>query len=131
MKNRLKRAKRLLRVQSRLLLTERLELQTLQGELAQVKEQEQKAIALLNQEDTMAILPPSILVRKAASSAVRIKHGEALLEAQIEKTLDHARREQLVKKKVDSEAQSYSRHEMKAALQTTIDAYLSSRLKQE
>ena len=130
MKNRLKRAKRLLRVQSRLLLTERLELQTLKDELAQAKEQERKAIALLNQEDSMAI-PPSFLVRKAAFSAVRIKHWEALLEAQVEKTLDHARREQLVKKRVDSEAQNFSRNEMKIALQTTIDAYLSSRLKQE
>ena len=128
MKNRIRRAKRLLRVQSRLLLTERLELQTLKDSLAQ--EAEQMAIALLNQEEP-PMIPSSFLVRRAASSAVKIKNGEALIEAQVEKTLDHARREQLVKKKLDSEARNFSRNEMKISLQTTIDAYLSSRLKQE
>ena len=130
MKNRIRRAKRLLRVQSRLLLTERLELQTLKDALAQAQEAEQKAIALLNQEES-PMIPSSFLVRRAASSAVKIKNGETLIEAQVEKTLDHARREQLVKKKLDSEARNFSRNEMKISLQTTIDAYLSSRLKQD
>ena len=130
MKNRIRRAKRLLRVQSRLLLTERLELQTLKDLLAQAQEAEQTAIALLNQE-VSPMIPSSFLVRRAASSAVKIKNWEALLEAQVEKTLDYARREQLVKKKLDSETQNFTRNEMKIALQTTIDAYLSSRLKQE
>jgi len=130
MKNRLQRAKRLLRVQSRLLLTERLELQVLKDALAQAQEEEQKAIALLNQE-VSPMIPYSFLVRRAASSAVKIKNWDALLEAQVEKTLDHARREQLVKKKVDSETQSFSRNEMKVALQAMIDAYLSSSLKQD
>jgi hypothetical protein len=130
MKNRIRRAKRLMRVQSRLLLTERLELQTLKDSLAQAQEAEQKAIALLNQEES-PMIPSSFLVRRAASAAVKIKNWEALLEAQVEKTLDHARREQLVKKKLDSETQNFSRKEMKISLQTTIDAYLSSRLKQE
>ena len=130
MKNRIRRAKRLLRVQSRLLLTERLELQTLKDSLAQAQEAEQTAIALLNQE-VSPMIPSSFLVRRAASSAVKIKNWEALLEAQVEKTLDYARREQLVKKKLDSETQNFTRNEMKIALQTTIDAYLSSRLKQE
>jgi len=53
------------------------------------------------------------------------------VEMQVEKTLDHARREQLVKKRVDSETEIFARNEEKIALQTTIDAYLSSRLKQE
>ena len=87
-------------MQSRLLLTERLELQTLKDSLAQAQEAEQKAIALLNQEESQMI-PSSFLVRRAASSAVKIKNGETLIEAQVEKTLDHARREQLVKKKLD------------------------------
>ena len=130
MKNRIRRAKRLLRVQSRLLLTERLELQTLKDALAQAQEAEQKAIALLNQEES-PMIPSSFLVRRAASSAVKIKNGETLIEAQVEKTLDHARREQLVKKKLESETQSFFRNEMKILLQTMIDAYLSSRLKQE
>ena len=130
MKNRIRRAKRLLRVQSRLLLTERLELQTLKGSLAQAQEAEQNAIALLNQEEP-PMIPSSFLVRRAVSSAVKIKNGETLIEAQVEKTLDHARREQLVKKKLDSEARNFSRNEMKISLQATIDAYLSSRLKQE
>jgi hypothetical protein len=130
MKNRIRRAKRLLRVQSRLLLTERLELQALKESLAQAQEAEQRAIALLNQE-VSPMIPSSFLVRRAASSAVKIKNWEALLEAQVAKTLDHARREQLVKRKLDSETQNFSRNQMKIALQATIDAYLSSRLKQE
>ncbi len=130
MKNRVRRAKRLLQVQSRLLLTERIELQSLKDSLAEAQEAEQKAIALLNQEAS-PMIPSSFLVRRAASSAVKIKNWEGLLEAQVEKTLDHARREQLVKKKLDSETQNFSRKEMKIALQTTIDAYLSSRLKQD
>lgn len=130
MKSRLQRAKKLLSVQSRLLLTERLELQTLKDSLAQAQEAEQKAIALLNQE-VSPMIPSRFLVRRAVSSAVKIKNCEALLEAQVEKTLDYARREQLVKKTLDSETQNFSRNEMKIALQTTIDAYLSSRLKQE
>ena len=130
MKNRIRRAKRLLQVQSRLLLTERLELQTLKDALAAAQEEEQKAIALLNQEES-PMIPSSFLVRRAASSAVKIKNSEGLLERQLEKTLDHARREQLVKKRLDSETQSFARSELKIALQTTIDAFLSSRLKQE
>ena len=130
MKNRIRRAKRLLRVQSRLLLTERLELQTVKDALAAAQEEEQKAIALLNQE-VSPMIPSSFLVRRAASSAVKIKNWDALFEAQVEKTLDHARREQLVKKRLDSETESFARNEQQIALQTTIDAYLSSRLKQE
>ncbi len=130
MKNRIKRAKRLLHVQSRLLLTERLELQTLKDALAEARQEEEKAISLLNQE-TSQVIPPSFLVQRAVSSAARIKSCETLLEAQVEKTLDHARREQLVKKKLDSEHEIFSRHESNIALQTTIDAYLSSSLKQE
>ena len=129
MKNRIRRAKRLLRVQSRLLLTERNELQTLKDALAAAQKEEQKAIALLNQEDSL--VPSSFLVRKAATSAVKIKNWEGLLEAQVERTLDHARREQLVKKRLNSATEDLSRNELKIALQTTIDAYLSSRLKQE
>ena len=130
MKNRIRAGKETSAVQSRLLLTERLELQTLKDALAQAQEEEQKAIALLNQEEP-PMIPSSFLVRRAASSAVKIKNWDALFEAQVEKTLDHARREQLVKKKLDSETQSFSRNEMKVALQAMIDAYLSSSLKQE
>ena len=130
MKNRIRRAKRLLRVQSKLLLTERLALQTLKDALAEAQQEEQKAIALLNREEP-PMIPPGFLVRRAASSALRIKHSEALLEAQVEKTLDHARREQLVKKKLDTETESFSRKENKIALQAAIDAYLSSSLKQD
>lgn len=130
MKNRIRRAKRLLRVQSRLLLTERLELQTVKDALAAAQEEEQQAIALLNREES-PMIPSSFLVRRAAFSAVKIKNWEGLLETQVEKTLDHARREQLVKKRLDSETESFARNEQKIALQTTIDAYLSSRLKQE
>jgi len=130
MKNRIRRAKRLLRVQSRLLLTERLELQTAKDALAAAQEEEQQAIALLNREQA-PMIPFSFLVRRAAFSAVKIKNWEGLVEMQVEKTLDHARREQLVKKRVDSETEIFARNEEKIALQTTIDAYLSSRLKQE
>ena len=125
MKNRIRRAKRLLRVQSKLLLTERLELESVRGELAQAREEEQKAIALLNEEAPPEV-PPRFLVRRAASSAVKIKNWEGLLETQAEKTLDHARREQLVKKKLESETENFSRNEQKIALQAMIDAYLSS-----
>jgi len=130
MKNRIRRAKRLLRVQSKLLLTERLELESVRGELAQAREEEQKAIALLNEEAPPEV-PPSFLVRRAAASAVKIKNWEGLLETQVEITLDHARREQLVKKKLESETENFSRNEQKIALQAMIDAYLSSSLKQD
>jgi hypothetical protein len=130
MKNRIRRAKRLLRVQSRLLLTERLELQTVKAALAGAQEEEKQAIAILNREES-SMIPSSFLVRRAVSSAVKIKNCEGLLETQVEKTLDHARREQLVKKRLDSETESFARSEEKIALQTTIDAYLNSRLKQE
>ena len=130
MKNGIRRAKRLLRVQSRLLLTERLELQTVKDALAAAQEEEQQAIALLNREES-PMIPSSFLVRRAAFSAVKIKNWEGLLETQVEKTLDHARREQLVKKRLDSETESFARNEQKIALQTTIEAYLNSRLKQE
>ena len=130
MKNRIRRAKRLLRVQSRLLLTERLELQTVKDALAAAQEEEQQAIALLNREES-PMIPSCFLVRRAAFSAVKIKNWKGLLETQVEKTLDHARREQLVKKRSDSETESFARNEQQIALQTTIDAYLSSRLKQE
>ncbi len=99
-----------MQVQSRLLLTERLELQTLRDTLTEAREEEEKAISLLNQ-DSSQMIPPGILVRRAVSSAAKIKSFENLLEAQVEKTLDHARREQLVKKKLDSANESLSRHE--------------------
>ena len=54
MRNRIRRAKRLLHVQSRLLLTERLELQTLRDALAVAQQEEQKAISLLNQESSLS-----------------------------------------------------------------------------
>lgn len=130
MKNRIRRAKRLLRVQSKLLLTERLELESMRGELAQAREEEQKAIALLNEEAPPEV-PPNFLVRRAAASAVKIKNWEGLLETQVEKTLDHARREQLVKKKLESETENFSRNEQKIALQAMVDAYISSSLKQD
>ncbi len=130
MKNRIRRAKRLLQVQSRLLLTERLELQTLRDTLAEAREEEQKAISLLNDE-ACQVVPPSFLIRRAVSSAAKIKSCEALLESQVEKTLDHARREQLVKKKLDLAHETLSKHESNIALQAAIDAYLSSSLKQE
>ena len=130
MRTRIRRARRLLQVQSRLLLTERLELQTLRDTLTEAREEEEKAISLLNQ-DSSQMIPPGILVRRAVSSAAKIKSFENLLEAQVEKTLDHARREQLVKKKLDSANESLSRHESNIALQMAIDAYLSSSLKQE
>jgi hypothetical protein len=130
MKNRIRRAKRLLRVQSKLLLTERLELESVRGELAQAREEEQKAIALLNEEAPPEV-PPSFLVRRAATFAVKIKNWEGVLETQVEKTLDHARREQLVKKKLESETENFSRNEQKIALQAMVDAYLSSSLKQD
>jgi uncharacterized protein YfeS len=98
--------------------------------LAAAQEEEQQAIALLNREEP-SIIPSSFLVRRAAFAAVKIKNCEGLLETQVEKTLGHARREQLVKKRLDSETEIFDRHEEKIALQTTIDAYLSSRLKQE
>jgi cell division protein FtsL len=62
---------------------------------------------------------------------MRIRNCEALLETQIEKTLDQARKEQLVRKKLESEYKNLSREEAKLALQLTIDAYLSSSVKQD
>ena len=119
-----------MQVQSRLLMTERLELQVLKDALAEAREEEQKAISFLNQEASQ-IIPPDFLVRRAVSSAAKIKSCEALLEAQVEKTLDHARRKQLVQKRLDSAHEILSKHELNIALQTAIDAYLNSSLKQE
>ncbi len=130
MRNRIRRARQLLQVQSRLLLTERLELQTLRDALAEARQEEQKAISLLNQESSQTI-PATLLVRRAISSTAKIKSCETLVEAQVEKTLDHARKEQLVKKKLDSAHEILSKHESNIALQTAIESYLSSSLKQE
>lgn len=130
MKKRIQRAKKLLDVQSQLLMTERLELQVLKDAMADAQKEEQKAIALLA-ENGLDAIPPSFLVRRAVSSALRIKTYESLLQAQIEKTLDHARKEQLVRKRLDSEYASHFRKESELALQVTVDAYLNSSLKQD
>ncbi len=129
MKNRIRRAKKLLQVQNQMLLAERLQLQTLEGTLEQARKHENDAFSLLNDERSQ--VPPHFLVRRAASSIMRIRNCEALLETQIEKTLDQARKEQLVRKKLESEYKNLSREEAKLALQLTIDAYLSSSVKQD
>lgn len=108
MKKRIQRAKKLLQVQSQLLLTERLELQTLKDAMAEAQKEEEKAIALLS-EQRFDVIPPSFLARRVAASAIKIKSCEALLETQIAKTLDHARKEQLVRKKLDHEYASHLR----------------------
>jgi hypothetical protein len=130
MKRKIKRTKKLLEVQKKLLLTERQELQNLKDTLAQALQDEQDAYSLLNDERS-ELIPPHLLVRRAVSSSLKIRNFEGLLEAQTEKTLDQARREQLVRKKLDSQYADLSREDWKLALQLTIDAYLSSSQKQD
>ncbi|MFZ1110686.1 MAG: hypothetical protein WAN43_20365 [Rhodomicrobium sp.] len=130
MKRKIKRTRKLLEVQKKLLLTERQELQNLKDTLAQARQDELDAYSLLNDERSK-LMPPHLLVRRAVSSALRIRNFEGLLEAQTEKTLDQARREQLVRKKLDSQYADLSREDWKAALQLIIDAHLSSSQKQD
>lgn len=130
MRNRIRRAKRLLRLQSQLLLTERLQAQALANTLDQAQEEERKAIACLNAESS-PVIPPGFLVRRAALSAARIKIAGALLSAQVEKTVGEARKEQLVKKQLGEATKAFFRNEQKVSLQAAIDAYLNSSLKQE
>jgi hypothetical protein len=130
MKRKIARTKKLLEVQKKLLLTERQELQSLKDTLAQVRRDEQEAYSLLNNDRSESI-PPHLLVRRAVSSALKIRGFEGLLEAQTEKTLDQARREQLVRKRLDSQFADLSKEELKISLQLAIDAYLSSSQKQD
>ena len=130
MKKRIRRAKKLLKVQSQLLMTERLELHTLKEAMAEAQQEEQKAFALLSEGGFDAI-QPRLLVRRAASAALRIKSCESLLQTQIEKTLDHARKEQLVKKRLEDEYASLLKKETELSLQMAIDAYLNSSSKQD
>jgi hypothetical protein len=129
MRKKIKRTRRLLEVQRKLLSTDRLELAVLRDSLVQAKEDEAQVLSFLN-SDRSALIPPQFLVRRVASSTIRIRDCEKLLQAQTEKTLDQARKEQLVKKKLDSENIMLSREDLKQALQITIDAYLSSSVKQ-
>jgi hypothetical protein len=130
MRKKIQRTKKLLEVQKKLLLTERGELQNLKDTLAQAHKEEDEAFSLLNDEGS-TVIPPHLLVRRAVSSAVKIRDFEGLLQAQTERTLDQARREQLVRKKLDSHYADLSRADLKTALQVTIDAYLSSSQRQD
>jgi hypothetical protein len=130
MKKKIKRTKKLLEVQEKLLMTERQELQTLKDTLEQARQDEHHAYSLLGDERS-ELIHPRLLVRRAVFSAQRIRTSEGLLEAQTEKTLDQARREQLVRKRLDSQYTDLSKEDWKAALQLTIDAYLSSSQKQD
>jgi hypothetical protein len=130
MKRKIKRTKKLLVVQEKLLLTERQELQNLKETLDRALQEEREALSLLNDERS-ELIPPQLLVRRAVSSALKVRSVEGLLEAQTQKTLDQARREQLVRKKLDTQYVHLSREDWKAALQLTIDAYLSSSQKQD
>jgi hypothetical protein len=130
MNKRIRRAKKLVQVQSQLLMMERLELQTIKEAMAEAQKEEQKAIALLSEGEFDAI-PARLLVRRAASAALKVKSCESLLQTQIEKTLDHARKEQVVKKRLEYEYASLFRKETELALQMAIDAYLNSSSKQD
>ncbi len=129
MREKIKRTRRLLEVQRKLLLTDRQELAALRDLLLQAKDEEAQVLSFLNSERS-ALIPPQFLVRRVASSTLKIRDCENLLQAQTEKTLDQARKEQLVKKKLDAENIMLSREDLKQALQITIDAYLSSSVKQ-
>lgn len=112
-----------------MLKTERLELQTLQDTLDQSRNEEHQAISLLNEGTSQ--VPPQFLVRRAVSATLKTRNSEFLLEAQLQKTLDQARREHLVKKRLEAEYENLAKKEWEVALQTTIDAYLSSSVKQD
>jgi exopolyphosphatase/pppGpp-phosphohydrolase len=125
MRKKIKRTRKLLEVQEKMLLTERQELQTIKARLAQAQHEQQEALSWLS-EDRSDAVPPSLLVKRALSSTIKIRTSEGLLQAQIEKTLDQARREQMVRKKLRSQREELSKADGKATLQMTIDAYLRS-----
>lgn len=129
MREKIKRTRRLLEVQRKLLLTDRQELAALRDSLLQAKEEEAQVFSFLTSERS-APIPPEFLLRRVTLSMLKIRDCENLLQAQTEKTLDQARKEQLVKKKLDLENVILSREDLKQALQITIDAYLSSSVKQ-
>lgn len=130
MTKRLKRAKRLLHLQNKLLFTERVELEAIRRSLEQAREEENTVIESMNRGAESGV-PTRWLIRRAASTAVKIKTYENLLEQQTEKALNQARRKHLVQKRLDLENESFSRNEEKVALQATIDAYLNASLKQD
>jgi hypothetical protein len=130
MRKKIKRTKKLLEVQKKLLLTERQELQNIKDTLTQAQNEQHVVFQLLN-TDASHVIPPRMLARRAVTSAIRIRDFEGLLQAQTEKTLDQARREQMVKKKLDSHYADLSRADSETTLQLTIDAYLSSSQKQD
>jgi hypothetical protein len=125
MRKKIRRTRKLLEVQEKMLLTERQELQTIRARLAQAQQEQQEALSWLS-EDRSDAVPPSLLIRRALSSTIKIRTSESLLEAQVERTLDQARREQMVRKKLRSQREELSKADGKAALQITIDAYLRS-----
>ncbi len=130
MRKKIQRTMKLLDVQEKLLLTERRELQNLRDTLTQAQNEQQEALSRLNDGRSGAV-PPHLLVRRALSSTIKIRNFEGLLQAQIDKTLDQARREQMVRKKLHAQRADLSKADGKAALQLTIDAYLRSSQKQD
>ncbi len=113
MREKIKRTRRLLEVQRKLLLSDRQELAALRDSLLQAKEEEAQVLSFLNSERS-ALIPPQFLVRRVTSSMLKIRDCENLLQAQTEKTLDQARKEQLVKKKLESENIMLSREDLEA-----------------
>lgn len=130
MQKRLQRVKRLVAVQEKLLLSERLHLQSLTGALVQARDEELKAIARLN-EQAEPVVPPSLLVRRVAGASVKIRNRETLLSVQVEKTLDRARKERLSRKALEAAKKDSAQSEVKTSLQAAIDAYLGSSFKQD
>ncbi|MGO8952863.1 MAG: hypothetical protein ACLP1W_15500 [Rhodomicrobium sp.] len=123
MKKRVQRAKRLFKVQQQLLRTELQKLQTLQYSLADAQQAEADAISSLGAEGSLAI-PPQLVVRRAAAASVKIQTQQSLLDLQIEKTLGHAKRDNMAKRLLESEQENLSKAEAKRALEATIDAFL-------
>ena len=129
MKTKIRRIKKLLKLQSHLLSTERLELQTIKDAMEQTQREHHEAVSLLSEPPDC--IPSDFLIHRAKASATKIRNCEALLETQREKTLDQARKEKLVKKKLDEEFANLSRLEQAHALQQAIDAYLHSSVEQD
>ncbi len=122
-KNRARRAKRLLDVQHQLLRIDLVKLQTLQQAMTAAQKTEDDAFSLLNAEVPPQI-PVEMLLRMAGCARAKISAHRSVVDSQKARTLEQARREAVAKRSFDAAAASLSELEAKQALQAAIDAFL-------
>jgi hypothetical protein len=123
MRKRLQRAKRLFEVQHQLYRMELSKLQAAQQAMWQARQMEQDAFSALSSEQSSAI-PPKIAVGMALAAGTKARTQQAVLDLQMEQTLDQARKESVARSRVETERANVEKEEAKQALEAAIDAFL-------